>query len=66
MQKGLGRARPRTEERYNRGRGKFNNYGNCAKVEVKMRKGKGRDMDLGTGKGWVGELIAGGWGINAV
>ena len=62
----MGRARPRTEERYNRGRGKFNNHRNCAKVAVKMRKGKARDMDLGTGKGWVGELIAGGWGINAV
>ena len=47
----MGRARPRTEERYNRGRGKFYNYGNCAKVEVKMRKGKGYGSGYRKGMG---------------
>ena len=66
MQKGLGRAWPRTEEKYNIGRGNSYNYRNCKGVEEdrKWRGRKVRDMDLGGGKFWVGEWWEAGldWG----
>ena len=60
MQKGLGRAWPGTEEKYNRGRETFYNYENGKRVELeedqkmleKKREGSG------AGKVWVR-----GWGM---
>ena len=55
----MGRAWPRSEEKYDIGRGNFYNYGNCNSLKGRIRKSRGRkgkDMDLGRGKGCVGEL----------
>ena len=63
MQKGLGRAWPGTEEKYNRGRETFYNYENGKRVELEEDQkmlgkeiegsgcGKGLDERLGDGCG---------------